>query len=152
MAALDSKQYIIAYLNQQPFGIDIKYIDNIIVLQGITRVPKAQAYFKGVINLRGEIVPVMSLRGRLELPESEYTSKARIIIVRPEPQSAPVGIIVDEVKEVITLEADAIEKMNYDESDIKGSFSTGVGKYGSELINLLNIPAIIADKGSNELV
>ncbi|MDF2510395.1 MAG: hypothetical protein K0S04_261 [Herbinix sp.] len=146
MAALDSKQYIIAYLNNQPFGIDIKYIDNIIVLQSITRVPKAQSYFKGVINLRGEIVPVMSLRNRLELPEVEYTPKARIIIVRPELQSAPVGIIVDEVKEVITLESSAIEKMNYDESDIKGSFSIGVGKYGSELINLLNIPVVIVDK------
>ena len=146
MAVLDSKQYIIAYLNNQPFGIDIKYIDNIIVLQSITRVPKAQSYFKGVINLRGEIVPVMSLRSRLELPEVEYTPKARIIIVRPELQAAPVGIIVDEVKEVITLESNAIEKMNYDESDIKGSFSIGVGKYGNELINLLNIPVIIVDK------
>lgn len=151
MAALDSKQYIIAYLNNQPFGIDIKYIDNIIVLQSITRVPKAQSYFKGVINLRGEIVPVMSLRSRLELPEVEYTPKARIIIVRPELQAAPVGMIVDEVKEVITLDTSAIEKMTYDESDIKGSFSNGVGKYGSELINLLNIPAVIVDKEVSEI-
>jgi purine-binding chemotaxis protein CheW len=68
------------------------------------------------------------------------------IIVRPEPQAAPVGLIVDEVKEVITLEVSAIEKMNYDEKDDKANYSTGVGKFGTDLINLLNIPAIVLEK------
>lgn len=146
MATADSRQYIVAYLQKEQYGFEIKYIDNIIVMQSITRVPKAQSYFKGVINLRGEIVPVMSLRSRLGLPEDNYTDKARIIIVRPEPQAAPVGLIVDEVKEVITLDVNDIEKMNYDENDEKGSYSVGVGKYGTELINLLNIAAIIIEK------
>lgn len=146
MATADSRQYIVAYLKKEQYGFEIKYIDNIIVMQTITRVPKAQPYFKGVINLRGEVVPVMSLRCRLGIPEDTYTDKARIIIVRPERQAAPVGLIVDEVKEVITLEADDIEKMSYDEKDDKAGYSTGVGKYGTDLINLLNIPAVIMDK------
>lgn len=143
MAASDLKQYIIIYLNSAKYGINIKYIDNIIVMQNITRVPGAQSYFKGVINLRGEVIPVMSLRSRLGLPEEEYTSKARIIIVRPEPQAACVGLIVDQVKEVITLETSAIEKMNYDENDDKANYNAGVGKYEDDLINLLNVSAII---------
>ncbi|MHB8130202.1 MAG: chemotaxis protein CheW [Mobilitalea sp.] len=146
MAALDTKQYIVTYLNNEQYGIEIKYIENIIVMQSITRVPKAQAYFKGVINLRGEIIPVMSLRKKLEIEDAEYTSKSRIVIVRPEPQAAPVGVIVDEVKEVITLEVSAIEKMNYNEKDDKVNYSVGIGKFGNDLINLLNVVAIVLDK------
>lgn len=146
MAAIEAKQFIVTYLNNEQYGIDIKYIDNIIVMQSITRVPKAQTYFKGVINLRGEIVPVMSLRSKLGIPEIAYTNKSRIIIVRPEPQAAPVGLIVDEVKEVIKLEDEAIEKMTYDEKDEKGNYSIGIGKQGTDLINLLSIPSIIIEK------
>ena len=146
MAALVSKQYIVTYLNNEQYGIEIKYIENIIVMQSITRVPKAQAFFKGVINLRGEIIPVMSLRKKLEIEDAEYTSKSRIVIVRPEPQAAPVGMIVDEVKEVITLEVGAIEKMNYNEKDDKVNYSVGIGKFGNDLINLLNVVAIVLDK------
>jgi len=149
--ATDTKQFIIAYLNKDQYGIDIKYIDNIIVMQSITRIPKSQSYFRGVINLRGEIVPVMSLRNRLGMEEASYTSKSRIIIVRPESSAAPVGIIVDEVKEVVTLESGTIEKINYDDKDEKPNYSIGIGKYGSELINLLNIPGIVIEKdGSSE--
>lgn len=147
--AADTKQFIIAYLNQGQYGIDINYIDNIIVMQSITRIPKSQKYFKGVINLRGEIVPVMSLRNKLGLEEAAYTSKSRIIIVRPENGAAPVGLIVDEVKEVITLEVDSIEKMTYDEKDEKANYSIGIGKYGNELVNMLNVHAIIIEKEAN---
>jgi purine-binding chemotaxis protein CheW len=144
--AAEQIQFIIAYLNNNPYGIDIKYIDNIIVMQGITRIPKSQAYFKGVINLRGEIIPVMNLRARLGIEEAPYTGKSRIIIVRPEHQAAPVGLIVDEVKEVISLDPEAIDKMSYDEKDEKSNLSIGIGKYGTELINLLNIPSIVVSK------
>lgn len=150
MSAADTKQFIVAYLNNDQYGIDIKYIDNIIVMQNITRVPKSQPYFKGVINLRGEIVPVMNLRKRLGIEEAEDTSKVRIIIVRPEAQAAPVGLIVDQVKEVITLDASSIEKLTYDEKDEKSDYSKGIGKFGSDLINILNIPAVVAAKVSND--
>jgi len=146
MAVADAKQYIVANLSKGLYGIDINFIDNIIVMQSITRVPKAQTYFKGVINLRGEIVPVMSLRSRLGIEDEAFTSKTRIIIVRPEPQAAPVGLIVDEVKEVITLDSVNIEQMNYDEKDECANYSIGIGKYETELINLLNIPSVVIEK------
>ncbi len=144
--AADIKQFIIASLNQDLYGIDIKYIDNIIVMQGITRVPKSQSFFPGVINLRGEIVPVMSMRAKFGMAEAPYTNKSRIIIVRPEEQAAPVGLIVDEVKEVITLEHGAIEQLTYDEKDTKANYSIGVGKTATGLVNLLNIPSIVIEK------
>ncbi|MGF7144749.1 purine-binding chemotaxis protein CheW [Anaerotaenia torta] len=147
--ATDMKQFIIAYLDKDQYGIDINYIDNIIVMQSITRIPKAQSWFQGVINLRGEIVPVMSLCKRLGKEETPCTSSSRIIIVRPDSQAAPVGIIVDSVKEVITLEPGAIEKINYEEQDEKANYSIGIGKYGAELVNLLNIPNIVIEKDGN---
>lgn len=146
MEAVDARQFIVANLENELYGIEIKYIDNIIVMQNITRVPKSQSYFKGVINLRGEIIPVMSLGARLGYVEEEYTSQSRIIIVRPEPQAAPLGFIVDGVKEVITMEAEDIEKINYDDKDMKGKFSLGVGKYQNDLINIVNVGAVIFEK------
>ncbi len=140
------KQYIIANLNKDQYGINIKYIENIIVMQSITRVPKSQSFFKGVINLRGEIIPVMSLRSKLGIEEVPYTSKSRIIIVRPEAQAAPVGLIVDEVKEVITIDKSNIQKMTYDEKDAKANYSVGIGKLGPDLINLLSVPSIVIEK------
>lgn len=146
MEAANSKQYIIVSLGNNQYGIDIKYIHNIIVMQNITRVPKAQPYFMGVINLRGEVIPVMSLRRKFNLPEDQFTSVSRIVIVKPEPQAAPIGIIVDEVKEVITLDNASVEKMNYDENDDKADYSIGIGKFENDLINLLNVPGIIFEK------
>lgn len=146
MEAANTKQYIIVRLGDNQYGIDIKYIHNIIVMQNITRVPKAQPYFLGVINLRGEVIPVMSLRRRFSIPEEEFTSVSRIVIVKPDPQAAPIGIIVDEVREVITLDNEQVEKMNYDENDDKADYSIGIGKYENELINLLNLPGIILEK------
>ena len=70
----DSKQYIVVKIGSEQYGIDIRYIDNIVRMQKITRVPKAQSYFKGVINLRGEIVPVMSIRLKMGLEIDQFTN------------------------------------------------------------------------------
>ena len=65
----ETKQYIVVRIGGEKFGIDIGYVDNIVRMQKITRVPKAQVYFKGIINLRGEIVPVMSARIKMGLED-----------------------------------------------------------------------------------
>jgi purine-binding chemotaxis protein CheW len=141
----EGKQFICVKLGEEQYGIDIQYVDNIVRMQKITRVPKAQNFFKGVINLRGEIVPVMSLRLKFELEADEYTNATRIIIIKLEPQ-ASVGLIVDEVKEVVTLKDSDIDKPNYDANDKKGMYIGGVGKHGVELISLLNIADVIIEK------
>lgn len=143
MTETKSKQYIDVRLGKDLYGIEIKYIDNIIVMQSITRVPKSQSYFNGVINRRGDIIPVMSLRRKLGLEDVEYTSTTRIMIVKPEPSSSPVGLIVDEVNEVITLNDDDVDIMNYDENDKKAAYSAGIGKLNSDLINILSVPELI---------
>lgn len=141
----EAKQYIVVRIGNEQYGIDIKYVDNIVRMQRITRVPKAQSYFKGVINLRGEIIPVMSIRLKFGLEPDEITNSTRIIILKFEAQSA-IGILVDEVKEVVTLEDENIDKVTYNAKDEKSMFLNGIGKHGDNLISLLNIAGVIVDK------
>ncbi|MCM1287133.1 MAG: chemotaxis protein CheW [Clostridium sp.] len=134
------KQYIILRFDSEQYGIDISYIDNIVRLQPITRVPHSQSYFLGVINLRGEIIPVMSMRRKFELEDVENTGKTRILIIKAE--NAKIGVLVDEVREVVTLDEEEIEKLTSDDSR---TYLTGVGKYNDTLISLINISGLVSD-------
>lgn len=139
----DTTQYIVIRLGVEQYGIDIKYVDNIVRMQKITRVPKVADYIKGVINLRGEVIPVMSLRLKMDLPEDELTKATRIIILKLE-QYGTIGIIVDEVKEVVTLVNDEVEKVAYDSKEPNYIF--GIGKQEGSLISLLDLNVVAQEK------
>ncbi len=141
----DTVQYIVIKLGDEQYGVDIKFIDNIVRMQHITRVPRVPDYLKGVINLRGEVIPVMSLRVKMDLEADEITKATRIIILKLE-QHGTIGIIVDEVKEVVTLTMDEIEKITYDGKEDKNVFLTGIGKHDNELISLLDLNAVVMDR------
>lgn len=134
-------QYIVIKLGDEQYGIDIKFVDNIIRMQHITRVPKVADYLKGVINLRGEVIPVMSLRVKMELEPDVITKATRIIILKLE-QHGTIGILVDEVKEVVTLSEVEIERVSYDNKDERINFVSGVGKHESGLVSLLDLNAV----------
>ena len=142
--AMDEIQYICVRLGDEQYGINIKFVDNIGRMQKITRVPKSQPYYLGVINLRGEVIPVMSIRRRLNLEQDEFTNKSRIIILKFEQDL--VGVVVDEVREVVNLKEEDIEKVAHNGKDEKSSFINGVGKYDDQLISLFDVYAIIAEK------
>ena len=128
-------QYIVVKIGNEQYGINIKYI---------TRVPKTQHYYKGVINLRGEIIPVMSVRLKLGLEDDEYTDKTRYIIVKVE--GATIGIIVDQVREVVTLNTEDTEKVNRSVDDkVANNYISGIGKHDGELISLLDIVSLIVE-------
>ena len=141
----DTAQYIVISMGEEQFGIDIKYIDNIVKMQHITRVPNVASYIKGVINLRGEVLPVMSLRLKMGLEEDVTTKNTRIIILRLE-QYGMIGIIVDEVKEVLTLEEECIEKVASDSKDDKDGFVFAVGKCEGGLVSLLDLNAVALER------
>lgn len=136
-------QFIVIKVGEEQYGIDIKYVDNIIHMSSITRVPKVSSYIKGVINVRGEVIPVMDIRTKMSLMEAEYTKDTRIVIVKSEQQGF-VGLIVDAVREVVTLEVDGIEKMSYDRTG-KDMFVTGVGKHQGGLISLLDLNEVLSE-------
>lgn len=141
----DTLQYIVIRLGAEQYGIDIKYVDNIVRMQHITRVPKVASYLKGVINLRGEVIPVMNLRLKMDLEEQEATKASRIIILKLE-QHGTIGFIVDEVREVITLHTEQIEKVTYDANDDRPNYVSGIGKCQEELISLLDLNAVAAER------
>lgn len=142
----DTVQYIVIKIGEEQYGIDIRYVDNIVRMQSITRVPHVQDYFAGVINLRGEVVPVMSLRLKMNLAADEYTKQTRIIIVKLE-NNAPIGLIVDEVNEVVTLDERSIDDVIKDKK-VDDTFINGIGKNGDALISLLDLNMVIGDKDS----
>lgn len=141
----ETRQYIVVKLGGEQYGIDIRYIENIVRMQKITRVPKVQTYFRGIINLRGEIVPVMSIRTKMGFAPDEITNATRIIILKVEEHGA-LGIIVDEVKEVVTLAVDEIDKVSHDIKEEKNNFINGVGKSGGELISLFDLNCVVGEK------
>ncbi len=138
---IETVQFIVIRFGEEQYGIDIRYIDNIVRMQHITRVPKMPAYLKGVINLRGEVIPVISMRLKMGLAADEITKASRIIVVKLE-QEGNVGFIVDEVKEVVQLTADEIEKITYNAKDEKANLINAVGKHNGELISLFDLSAV----------
>lgn len=140
---LETRQYIVVQIGNEKYGIDIGYVDNIVRMQKITRVPKAQMHFKGIINLRGEVVAVMSIRKKMGLADDVITGASRIIILKIE-EKGSIGVIVDEVCEVITLNMEEVDRTSARTG--KDSFINGIGKNGEELISLFEIGAIIDEK------
>lgn len=138
-------QYIVIKIDNEQYGIDIKYIDNIVRMEKITRVPKAQHYFKGVINLRGEVIPVMDLRVKFGIAEMEETKATRIIILKLDKQST-VGIIVDAVREVVSLRPTDMEKVTSNSQDSRSQYICAIGKRENELISVINIINLVSEE------
>ena len=136
-------KYLTFLIQNKYYAFPIAAVKEIIEVQDITAVPEVPSYCKGIINLRGEIIPVMSMRKKFELPDKENTNATRILILKLEGNSK-IGILVDEVREVVTLSEDDVEKVAADVSDTRANL-TGVGKYNDTLISLLNIQALITD-------
>ena len=137
-------QYIVVRIGNEQYGINIKYIDNIVRNQKITLLPKTQTYSNNVTNMRSEIIPVMSIRLKLGLEDDEFTDKTRIIIVKIE--GATIGVIVDQVREVVTLDDDNTEKITRTSRDDAASgYISSIGKSKGELISLLDIVGLIVE-------
>lgn len=140
----DTTQYIVIQMGNEKYGINIAYIDNIVRMQRITRVPKAADYYRGVINLRGEVIPVMDLRIKMGLEEVPETKNTRMIIIKLD--NGKIGVIVDEVREVVNLSDSEVEGVTYrNNGDKKATFISGVGKVGADLISLLDINSLVAE-------
>ena len=147
MAKADKKNIIegeiqvVAFkLRKEEYGFNILHVQEIKGLTDITRVPFASDFIKGVINLRGSVLPVIDLKKRLGLQETEYTDNTRIVIVKVDEVS--VGMIVDAVTEVITLNGAHVDTTKA--VDNEGSrFITGIGKMNDRLIIMLDLGAIV---------
>lgn len=105
----DGTEILFFSIGDKTYGIEIQYIKEIISIEDITVIPKIPTYIKGVINLRGKIVPVISIRKRFSLEEIPYDDRTCIIVLEFE-SGEQVGVIVDRVQEVITADNNIISK------------------------------------------
>lgn len=131
------KQFVTFKLDKEEYGVDIQNVSIIEKMMPITRVPKTPSYIKGVMNLRGEIVPVMDLRARFDLTQSEETDDTRIIIVKVD--EVVFGFIVDAVSEVLQLTDDSIESTSSLKENANIDFIYGIGKVDERIVILLNL-------------
>lgn len=138
-------QLITFTLAGETYALEIQQIETIINLTNITRVPKAPSHIDGVINLRGEIIPVINTRRRLKLGEIEKSPNNQIIILNFEEEKVKAGFLVDSVKEVKNLPETSIEPPTRVSESVDIEYLRGVGKIDNNIIILLNAHRIVFD-------
>jgi len=137
------KQYVIFKLEAEMFGLDINKVKEIIVYQEPTHMPGGSSVIEGIINLRGHVIPIFSLRKKFSFPEHENTRGTRIIVV--EAGNNTVGIVVDGVSEVVMISGSVIEKpSSLLTSTVNENYITGVAKMESGLTVILDLEKVIS--------
>ncbi len=134
-------QLVIFKLGREEYGVSILQVQEIKRISDITRVPHTPDYIKGVINLRGSVLPVIDLKNRLNLAQQAITEDTRIIIVKVEELS--IGMVVDAVSEVMTISQENIDSPEVVAGSISANYLSGVGKLEDRLLILLNLEEII---------
>ena len=137
-------QFLTFTLNNEEYGIEILKVREIIGVMDITTVPQTPEFMKGVINLRGTVIPVVDLRLKFSMPEEEYTQETCVIVV--EANNSQVGIIVDSVSEVLNIQNGEIEETPSFGQGIDTDFIMGLGKVKERIIILLNIEQILSSE------
>ncbi|MBE6089406.1 MAG: purine-binding chemotaxis protein CheW [Clostridium beijerinckii] len=144
-------KYLIFSIGQECYGIDIKYVIEIIGVEPITEVPELPKYIKGVINLRGKIIPVMDVRIKLKKEEKEYDDRTCIIVV--EIENIDIGLIIDKVIEVANIDESNISpppKVNLEKHN-SNSYIKGIGKIQNEVRLLIDCNRLLEDDEIEEL-
>ena len=134
------QQLVVFELGEDFYGIDVAHVESIIKLPKITPVPLSVAHLEGVMNLRGEVVPVIDLRTRMGMAKVESTMASRIIVVVQDEKQ--VGMIVDAVTEVITITLEEVQETAVLGGSTLAGLLTGIAKFEERLIICLN-PALI---------
>ncbi len=143
---LNMRQLVTFMLGDEQFGLDIAHVREINRLMRITPVPRAPESVEGVINLRGQVVPVVDLRAQFKLPTQEHDRRTRIVVV--ELKGVSVGFTVDEVSEVVRLPESAIDPPPPMVGNLESKYLSGVGKVGDRLLIILDLPHLVAGVGT----
>lgn len=140
------QQYLTFILGREVFAINILNIKEIIEYGNLTEVPKMPAFIRGVINLRGAVVPVIDMAARFDKPGSEITRKTCIVIIEVEHEDAKqvVGVMVDAVNEVLDIDASEIEPAPSFGAHIRADFIEGMGKIDGRFVILLNVNRVLS--------
>lgn len=147
---LEATQYLTFVLDEEVFAVDVARVREILEMPTITKVPQVPQFMRGVINLRGCVVPVIDLHMKFGMPESAQTVNTCIIVVEVMMGSENVvlGALADSVQEVIEMEPSQIEAAPHIGTHLKTEFLKGMGKHNERFVMILDIDKVFSD---NEL-
>lgn len=135
------QMYLIFSVSEEGYGVQIKYVTEIVGLQKIIPVPDVPEFIKGVINLRGQVIPVMDVRTRFRMPKQQYDDRTVIIVL--EHDTIKTGLVVDGVNDVLELNGDQISPPPQREEGGTSSIITGVGQHDEKISFLLDVERLL---------
>ncbi len=145
----DEQQFVTFFIDGDTFGIQAGKVQEIIGMTEITYVPRTLSYLKGVINLRGAVVPVIDMRAKFRIEEIAYVSTTVIIIV--EVESRLIGLIVDSVSDVLNIPVKGINETPHFSSRIETDIIESIGQVNDNLIIIINVEMIITQREFEEV-
>jgi len=145
---LEGKKFLTFLMAHEKYGLEILKVREIIGIMDVTPVPTTPAFVRGVINLRGKVIPVVDLRLKFGMEPKEDTQRTCIIVVHlaREGQEMIMGIIVDEVSEVLDIDQDQIEPPPSFGADIRTDFILGMGKVNQRVVTMLDIDRVLSER------
>jgi len=145
----DIVQVVSFSVGEEDYGVNIETVKEVIKVKSVTRLPKTPSFVRGVINLRGDVIPIIDLREKLGLEQQDYTEMTRVIVVDIDEKS--IGMAVDSVSNVINIAQDDIKPPPPLVSGLSEDYLKGVGRVGDEIIILLNIDKILTTEEKIDL-
>ncbi|HPB80860.1 MAG TPA: chemotaxis protein CheW [Spirochaetota bacterium] len=140
----EMEQYVTFTIGNEVYGVEVLKVQEIIGMTQITHMPNSMRFMKGVINLRGSVVPVVDMRLKLEMEEQEYTKFTVILII--EVKGTLVGIIVDAVSDVVGLPLSSIQETPHFSANIDTDYIKGIAKKAEQLIIVLDVDKILSSE------
>ncbi len=144
--ATDGRQYLTFALGAEEYGVEILKVQEIKGYSAITPIPNTPSYVKGVMNLRGSIIPIVDLRAKLSMAEAAYNQFTVIIVVRVGAKT--VGVVVDAVSDVLNIPLKDIQPTPDFGSQVDARFISGLAKAGERLVVLLDIEKVLVGDGT----
>ena len=146
--AADENQYLTFTLGEEHYGVDILRVQEIKGYTAVTRIPNTPAYIKGVLNLRGTIVPIIDLRAKFGMDKIDHTMFTVIVVVVV--RDRVMGLVVDSVSDVLNIARKNIQATPEFGAKVDVSFMNGIGKSGDKLITLLDMDRLLSDGEANQ--
>jgi purine-binding chemotaxis protein CheW len=137
-------KFLTFVIEDEFYGIEIKHVTEIIGLQAITKIPELPEYIKGIINLRGKIIPVMDVRIRFKKPAREYDDRTCIVVI--DIGNISIGLIVDVVSEVLNIEEQNVVPPPEGSRGIGNRYIRGIGKVGSDVKLILDCDRLLNEE------
>lgn len=142
-------KFLTFLLGNEFYGIEIKHVTEIIGIQTITEIPELPDYIKGIINLRGKIIPVMDVRARFKKPLKEYNDRTCVIVI--DISNISIGLIVDSVSEVLPIPDEEIVPPP-EVNNGRNRYIKGIGKVGNEVKLLIDCDKLLEQGDSDSLI